>query len=228
MAPRRRQCCPPSVRRVDHDPHADVKRTGTQNVYLHRDHLASVKLETVPGGALWKRFSYTPYGVKSGSPGESLGFAGERGDPESGLIYLHARYYDPLLARFVSPDWWDVRLPGVGTNRYAYAGGDPVGRSDRNGHQEDIAERVFGIPPGSTQADVTTAQDRGAEHLYNEIGRGISTVYEAMPGPAGAAFNAVKTKEAIDKGDVAGTGFGILGVLGSFFCRERELRQKLA
>jgi len=37
-------------------------------------------------------------------------------------------------ARFISPDTLDPTLPGVGTNRYAYAGNDPVNNSDPNGH----------------------------------------------------------------------------------------------
>lgn len=37
-------------------------------------------------------------------------------------------------AHFISPDDWDPTKPGVGTNRYAYAGNDPVNRRDANGH----------------------------------------------------------------------------------------------
>jgi RHS repeat-associated protein len=55
-------------------------------------------------------------------------------DPETGLQYLHARYYDPNLGRFLSPDTWDPMLPGVDFNRYAYAGNDPVNGSDPGGH----------------------------------------------------------------------------------------------
>jgi hypothetical protein len=37
-------------------------------------------------------------------------------------------------ARFISPDTYDPTMPGVGTNRYAYAQNDPVNKSDPNGH----------------------------------------------------------------------------------------------
>lgn len=37
-------------------------------------------------------------------------------------------------ARFISPDTMDPTLPGVGTNRYAYAENDPINKSDPNGH----------------------------------------------------------------------------------------------
>ena len=54
------------------------------------------------------------------------GFVGQRHDPETGLVYLNARYMDPVFGRFISPDDWDPIKQGVGTNRYAYAENDPV------------------------------------------------------------------------------------------------------
>ncbi|KAB0264979.1 RHS repeat-associated core domain-containing protein, partial [Microvirga brassicacearum] len=54
-------------------------------------------------------------------------------DAETGLVYLNARYYDPKVGRFLSPDSLDPTLPGVGTNRYAYANNDPINRSDPSG-----------------------------------------------------------------------------------------------
>jgi RHS repeat-associated protein len=68
------------------------------------------------------------------TPSEPKGFIGERTDPETGLTYLNARYYDAALGRFLSPDWWEITDPAVGTNRYAYALNDPVNKSDPNGH----------------------------------------------------------------------------------------------
>ena len=75
-------------------------------------------------------------------------YIGECFDPEAGLISagktvprtvlpasLNARYYDPKLAMFTQPDWREVTQPGVGTNRYAYAGGDPVKGSDPGGDE---------------------------------------------------------------------------------------------
>jgi len=37
-------------------------------------------------------------------------------------------------ARYISPDSFDPTQPAVGTNRYAYAGNDPINNSDPNGH----------------------------------------------------------------------------------------------
>lgn len=91
-------------------------------------------------GAVEERSRYTPYGERERlqAPGatslESRGYIGERDDPETGLLYLNARTYDPAIALFASPDTWDPTIPGVGTNRYAYAHNDPVNKSDPNGH----------------------------------------------------------------------------------------------
>ncbi|MBK8458223.1 MAG: hypothetical protein IPL47_14905 [Phyllobacteriaceae bacterium] len=46
---------------------------------------------------------------------------------------------DFRIGRFVSPDDWDPILPGVGTNRYAYAENDPVNKADNNGHAPNKA-----------------------------------------------------------------------------------------
>jgi RHS repeat-associated protein len=118
----------------------DVKLSGATRTWLHRDNLASVRAVTSSAGAANRVSVYKPYGEQvetvlvALSPTESKGYIGERTDPETGLTYLHARYYDPALGRFLSPDWWDVRDPGVGTNRYTYSANDPINKSDPNGH----------------------------------------------------------------------------------------------
>jgi len=59
---------------------------------------------------------------------------GERFDAGAGLQYLNARYYDPKLGMFIQPDWFEVTMAGVGTNRYAYSFNDPVNLRDPNGN----------------------------------------------------------------------------------------------
>lgn len=45
------------------------------------------------------------------------GYIGERHDPETGLIYLNARYMDPKFGRFISPDDWDPTKQWIGTGK---------------------------------------------------------------------------------------------------------------
>jgi RHS repeat-associated protein len=127
-------------------PHMDIKVVGSQVQFLHRDHLSSVRAVTGPTGQLVEQTGYRPYG-KPDNSGFQTGksWIGERHDPETGLIYLNARYHDPLIGRFISPDDWDPTMEGVGTNRYAYAGNDPINKSDPNGHFfGDLLGAIFG------------------------------------------------------------------------------------
>ncbi len=50
-------------------------------------------------------------------------------DPETGYLYLRARYYDPTTAQFLTPD----PLYGITGDRYGYAGNDPVNGEDPSG-----------------------------------------------------------------------------------------------
>ena len=57
-------------------------------------------------------------------------------DTETGLYYLQARYYDPVIGRFISTDDVDYIDPEVinGLNLYAYCGNNPVMNIDPSGH----------------------------------------------------------------------------------------------
>ncbi|WP_322418008.1 RHS repeat-associated core domain-containing protein [Mesorhizobium huakuii] len=116
-------------------PHPDIKVVGTTKYFLHREHLASVRLVTDMSGAVVEGTTYATYGESLNTGFQTQkGYIGERFDVETGLLYLNARYMDPVLGRFISPDDWDPTKDSVGTNRYAYAKNDPVNKSDQNGH----------------------------------------------------------------------------------------------
>jgi RHS repeat-associated protein len=54
---------------------------------------------------------------------------------DTGLLYYHARYYDPVLGRFISPDTLvpDPTDP-QDLNRYTYAKNNPMRYTDPTGH----------------------------------------------------------------------------------------------
>jgi RHS repeat-associated protein len=121
--------------------HADVRREGTQTLYLIKDHLASNRLTIPQSAAALQSHAYGPYGnpriTNAATVPTGRGYINERFDAETGLQYLHARYYDPELGRFLTPDTWDPWKQGVDINRYTYALNDPVNLSDPNGHYAD-------------------------------------------------------------------------------------------
>jgi RHS repeat-associated protein len=117
-----------------------AKRVGTAQSWIHTDAMGSLESETDSRGGELQRKVYKPYGdilsTLSSTYVESRGFTGQRQD-ETGLFYLHARYYDPALARFIQPDPTVPSKNLVGRNRYAYAGNDPVNANDANGYSQE-------------------------------------------------------------------------------------------
>jgi len=78
-------------------------------------------------------------GGDSGGAPTDFGFAGHRYDDSTGLIYMGARYYDPALGRFISPDP-TVPEPGnpQSLNRYSYVENNPVTFVDPYGLEKVI------------------------------------------------------------------------------------------
>ncbi|MEN3540967.1 DNRLRE domain-containing protein [Microbispora sp. ZYX-F-249] len=85
-----------------------------------------------------RRERYLPFGQRRGDddlPFTDRGFLGKIEDSSTGLSLLGARFYDPAIAKFLSPDpLLNLAKPGL-TNAYGYAGGDPVNLSDPDGFE---------------------------------------------------------------------------------------------
>ncbi|MBO1323522.1 RHS repeat domain-containing protein, partial [Acanthopleuribacter pedis] len=61
-------------------------------------------------------------------PTTPLGLSGHLEDADTGLTYMHHRFYDPQLGHFLNPDFRapDIYDPATFTEPYAYAAGNPV------------------------------------------------------------------------------------------------------
>jgi RHS repeat-associated protein len=110
------------------------------------DALGSVGMMVDAAGGVADTLRYDAFGAlvsQSGATAATHRFAGEVADPESGLVYLRARYYDPATGTFLSRDplQGDVDNP-LSRNRYAYALDNPVNRRDPTG-QETLVEVNF-------------------------------------------------------------------------------------
>jgi RHS repeat-associated protein len=116
-----------------------AKVVGGDIKYLHQNHLGSTTLVTNSSGGIVEKTEYTPFG-NIRPPGENLtstpyNYTGQEYDPETGLYYYHARYYDPLLGRFVSPDSVisNIHNPQA-LNPYSYCLNNPLKYTDPSGH----------------------------------------------------------------------------------------------
>ena len=107
---------------------------GSTTTYLHHDQLGSIRLITDAAGATTtaSKESWDPYGnqvTSTGSLTTPFGYAGQYTDPETGLQYDRARYYDPTTAQFLSQD------PALATTRqpYQYTNENPLNTTDPSG-----------------------------------------------------------------------------------------------
>ncbi|MFE3676058.1 RHS repeat-associated core domain-containing protein [Streptomyces griseus] len=103
---------------------------GGKNHYYLTDALGSVVALTDDTGTKVNTYAYSPRGVQrttTETVPQPYRFAGGYQDP-TGLYHFAARYYDPNIGRFTTPD-----PSGQEQNPYLYAAGDPVNRIDPNG-----------------------------------------------------------------------------------------------
>ena len=99
--------------------------------YYHADGLGSIVRTTNLAGAAVENRQYDAWGnpeTAADQPGYA--FTGREWDPETGLYYYRARYYDPKVGRFISED--PIGL-AAGPNGYVYAGGRPTNAVDPSG-----------------------------------------------------------------------------------------------
>jgi RHS repeat-associated protein len=113
------------------------------------DGIGSVIAITNAVGDIIARYDYDAFGnIKSqtGSASHSLKFTGEQNDPESGLVYLRARYYDPSIGRFVTKDsYMGQGTTPLSQNRYIYVSNNPLKYVDPTGYAQEC---VGGICSG--------------------------------------------------------------------------------
>jgi RHS repeat-associated protein len=134
-----------------------AQTTGWTAYFYQYDALASVVGLTDRTGHLTTSYSYDPWGnaellfppERLGTTNE-FGFTGEALDPETGLYYLRARYYDPKIGTFLSED----QFPGfavipLSANRYAYADNNPLYFQDPSGKCPQCITALIGAAGGA-------------------------------------------------------------------------------
>ena len=111
--------------------------SATRLYHISCDRLGSVEKVTGGDGEPVFEASYDEWGrqnVSTNKIGFIRGYTGHEMLPEFGLINMNGRMYDPLLARFLSPDDY-VQMPmsPQGFNRYSYCMNNPMRYTDPSG-----------------------------------------------------------------------------------------------
>lgn len=122
----------------------------TRSLAYLTDALGSVMAQARDDGTLQSAYAYSPYGETVTTAGDgqnnSIQYTAREND-STGLYYYRARFYDPLLKRFISED--PIGLRG-GMNASEYVGGNPISKKDPRGLQASPEEMG---PPSSTRSD---------------------------------------------------------------------------
>ena len=123
-------------------------------IYYHNDALGSPVLATDGNGDVLWREQYTPYGSRllyqsrevdcgagscmpvESSWDEKQWFTGKLEESRTGLQHFGARWYEPELGRFLSPDPVLFKEDNIYSfNRYAYANNNPYKYIDPDGRE---------------------------------------------------------------------------------------------
>ena len=112
--------------------------TSGSTSYFHPDHLGSTSVLTDSNGVSEQDVAYYPYGetrINTGTADVAYKYTGKEQDNSTGLYFYEARYYDPVLGRFISAD---TLVPSTtdpqAFNRYSYARNNPIIFNDPSGH----------------------------------------------------------------------------------------------
>ena len=182
-----------------------AQRSSQGRQWLVSDQLGSPRLTLTATGRTSGRYDYRPYGqiLGPGAGPPQVDFAGSRPDRDTGLDHMGARYYDPALARFISPD---PTVPDPfnpqSLNRYAFGLGNPVSYADPTGYEPVpyspyFRSEVDPIPVMKAPARVAPTLRFGAVDIYGHLpppstglppeARGDAPAADTGKSPEGAA-----------------------------------------
>ena len=182
-----------------------VKQSGQSDkiYYAHKDHLGSVVKLTDNAGTEVFKASYDVWGrrtVANNTFKFHRGYTGHEHLDEFKLIDMNGRMYDPLLARFLSPDPF-VQMPDFSQNfnRYTYCLNNPLIYTDPDG---EFWHLFIGAVIGGAINWIANGADLSWEGLsYFATGAASGALTVAFPGAAiGIAAGTGAANSAIGQG----------------------------
>ncbi len=158
--------------------------------YVHTDALGSPVAYTSSTGSVLagRRTQYEPYGTPTTTPrnGEPS-YTGHQYDQTTGLIYAQARFYDPALGRFLSPDPIAVDTTSAfNFNRYAYANNSPYRFTDPDGRN---AFAALELTLGAVAVDAATPDPTDVAAPAKGLSYSAAIVGTAIGGSLVWAYN---------------------------------------
>lgn len=119
----------------------------TEVYWYHPDYLGNTEYVSDIGGFVYQHFYYFPFGealvsqhANSGRYDTEFRFNGKEQDPETGLYYYGARYYNPRYSIWMSVDPLYYHPNQVDKSPYAYTWNNPVNLVDPDGRCPDCPD----------------------------------------------------------------------------------------
>jgi len=198
--------------------------------YVYTDPQGTPLVKADASGNVIAKYDYTPYGnsiTSLGAAPNGPGYTGHVNDPETGLVYMQARYYQPT-GRFLSPDAVGPAAGSINSfNRYAYANNNPVVNIDPDGRETGVAYHSEFVMMGATPQTYTSPNDvvgpaiLAGVSILPVVGDGVNignafanpsatnisaAVVGALPVVGGIAADAIKGASATERAvAIAGT-----------------------
>lgn len=180
------------------DRRISTKKSDGSFFFYHSDHINSSNVLTDSSGNQIGLYEYDPYGstvTHTGTADVKHQFTGQEKDDSTGLYYYGARYMDPELGRFISPDWY-VQAPEdpQSLNRYTYARNNPINYTDPTGNFWFLIAIIFAVIAVATAVAAKIAANNG--HLRAAKALGIVSMSAAALSAICAVAAAVTTPTA--------------------------------
>jgi RHS repeat-associated protein len=166
--------------------------------WLLTDHLGTVRDLVDDGGTVVNHITYDSFGNVSAQSRPAATtrflFTGRELDPETGLYYYRARYYDPRTGRFVSAD--PIQFSD-GTNFYRAVGNNPASFRDPWGLTEEPGDGGEDLPGGTPAPPATPQEDTPAgpatpQEDPADAGQGTSSGQDNSPASYATARDAAR------------------------------------
>jgi len=151
--------------------------------YYEEDGLGSITSLSSGPGSLAQTYTFDSFGKQTSFSGSLINpfqYTARESDPETGLYYYRARYYDTTAGRFIGEDSVGFL---AGPNFYMYVSNSPVMHRDPTGQQQDegwfwntlnrLANWLLNPPkpkPGAPQAAPVNICNAGDTRLFYEAG----------------------------------------------------------
>lgn len=191
------------MEKLDTDERYLYEQSLIHTCYYHRDHQNSIIALSNKEGKIIESYSYDAFGnithrTKTLETYNPYGYTGRETDTDD-LYYYRARYYDPTLGRFITPD--PIGFAGGDTNFYRYVGNDPVNFTDPSG-------LVQNGTPSTSVLDTLS-------NTFDNFNKGVQNFFSPNP-------NKSATVNKGDGGKIIGTASQDCMIMNAYFAKRTK------